>query len=286
MVPDWKTNQVFVSDLLWVRHLEIAHSLKRIFEKKHIGFGTIVNTADVWCRDFCPIQIRPGVFRQFVYQPSYLKGYEDRITPPDRCHLNFMADYRRVPLVLDGGNVVASTNRVMLTEQVFQENPNFTKHNIRRVLEEALEAECFFLPKPPYDPISHADGIVRFVHDDLLLVNDYSLVDPGYGRRLLTTLRKLRLNYELFPHGTHPEKGTDGVPSAIGLHLNFAAVEGLIILPTFGIPSDESAFSTLERIVSGTKIIPMQCEALAREGGVLNCVTFSVQRNLPLERKG
>jgi agmatine deiminase len=286
MVPDWNTNHVFISDLLWVRHPEIAHSMQSIFEKNHISFGTLRNTADVWARDYAPIQIRPDAFRQFTYHPSYLKCYEDRITPPERCRLDFMTDYRRVPLVLDGGNVVASTNRVILTEQVFKENPDRTVHEVRRILEEALEAECHFIPKQPYDPISHADGILRFINEDLLLVNDYSVAEPAYGRRLLAVLRKLGLNYELFPYAIDPEKGTDGVPSAVGVHLNFAAVEGLIVLPTFGVPSDESAVSTLERIVSRTKIIPLRCEALAREGGVLNCVSYSVRRNFPLEGKG
>ena len=38
-----------------------------------------------------------------------------------------------------------------------------------------------FIPQEPGDVTGHADGVVRFIDGDSVVVNDYRRVDPEYG---------------------------------------------------------------------------------------------------------
>jgi agmatine deiminase len=110
-----------------------------------------------------------------------------------------MHDYRREAVILDGGNVVASRTKVILTDKTYKENPSVERPRLRQRLEAVFQAECVFIPKEPYDVIGHADGVVRFISDDRVLINDYTLVDPGYGARLRRVLERAGLGVETLP---------------------------------------------------------------------------------------
>ena len=65
--------------------------------------------------------------------------------------------------------------------------------------EEVFQAECIFIPKQAGDDVGHSDGVVRFVAEDRVLINDYATVDPGYGTSLRTLLEKKGLEVETLP---------------------------------------------------------------------------------------
>jgi agmatine/peptidylarginine deiminase len=52
---------------------------------------------------------------------------------------------------------------------------------------------------------------------------------------------------------------------------------GLVLMSACGVPEDDVARRTLERLLPGSTVVPVRCEKLAREGGALNCVTWTVQ---------
>lgn len=186
MIPDWQTNRLFVSDRLEVKFPTLYAQLKSIFAEIEI----IPGTSDIWCRDYMPIQLGENTFCQFIYRPDYLKGYEHLATPPERCQLPFMENYESEPLVIDGGNVVASHTKVILTEKTYKENPIIERSRLRSRLEELFQADCIFIPKEPGDPIGHADGVVRFIAEDRVLISDYSILDPAYGDKLRALLER------------------------------------------------------------------------------------------------
>ena len=161
MIADWDTDHLFLSDRLENEEPALFTSLRSVL--KDVPIDIVPGTSDIWCRDYMPIQLAQDRFCQFVYSPDYLRGHEELITPPEKCRLPFMTSYRQEPLVLDGGNVVASRTKVILTDKIYQENPAVAR--LRRRLEELFGAECVFIPKEPYDPVGRSDGVVRFVSD-------------------------------------------------------------------------------------------------------------------------
>jgi len=66
-------NLVFISDRLPARHPALVEGLGRILADHGIPLRTIASTRDVWCRDYMPVQLAPGEFLQYRYEPDYLR---------------------------------------------------------------------------------------------------------------------------------------------------------------------------------------------------------------------
>jgi len=223
-----------------------------------------------------PVQVDENTFCQFVYDPDYLQGYDDLRTAPSFCRLKTMTNCRSVNLVLDGGNVVAAVNKVILTDKVFKENSAMSSKEVRRVLEEVLQAEVIVVPRPPHDPIGHADGVLRFLDEDTVVLNDFQGPEATYGRRLRSVLRQHGLECVPVPYFVE-DHVTDGIPSAVGCYVNYLRTEKLLILPVFGVARDDAVLRRFESLFSGTRIVPLPCTRLARQGGCLNCISWTTR---------
>jgi agmatine deiminase len=276
MIPDWETNHLFLADRLEERFPALLASLRSLLTGLTIDI--VPGTSDIWCRDYMPIQVGESSFCQFVYQPDYLREYRHLITPPKPCRLPFMSDHRHEPIVLDGGNVVASRNRVILTEKIYTENSSIERPRLRAKLEEVFQAECITIPKEPYDPVGHSDGVVRFVAEDRVLVNDYSGVDPAYGTRLRDLLEREGLEVETLPMFQEKSRRRPGdLPSAVGLYINYLRVGDVVVVPAFGRPEDEAALDKVRQVMPEARVFQLPCRSLAEEGGVLNCVSWTIK---------
>jgi agmatine deiminase len=276
VIPDWRTNQVYFSDRLRRRHPTVAASLEPVLRGAGTAVATIPKTKDIWCRDCMPVQVDEDTFCQFVYDPDYLRGYGHLKTPPESCRVPASSSCRSVRLVVDGGNVVPARNKVILTDKVFEENPAMSRKEVRRVLEEALEAECIVVPRPPHDPIGHADGVARFLDEDTVVLNDYQGPEANYGRRLRSVLRQHGLECVPVPYFVE-DHATDGIPSAAGCYVNYLRTDRVLILPAFGVARDDAGLRRFESLFPGTRIVPLLCARLARKGGCLNCISWTIR---------
>ena len=70
MIPDWDTNHLFLSDLLEKKYPDVFAGLRSVL--KDVPIEVIPCTADIWCRDFMPVQLDEDTFCKFVYAPDYL----------------------------------------------------------------------------------------------------------------------------------------------------------------------------------------------------------------------
>ena len=80
--------------------------------------------------------------------------------------------------MLDGGNVVHNGKVAIVTEKVWLDNPLLSKREIERAIISIGFEQVVMIPVEPDDNVGHADGIVRFLQSDLLLVNRYD--DPHF----------------------------------------------------------------------------------------------------------
>jgi agmatine deiminase len=280
MILDWDTDHLFLSDRLENEQPALIACLRSCLPG--VAIDIIPGTSDIWCRDYMPIQLDKDRFCKFVYTPDYLRGYEHLATPPEKCRLPFMTSYRQESLVLDCGNDVASRTKVILTDKVYKENPTIERPQLSKQLVELFEAECIFIPTEPGDGVGHADGVVRFVTEDRVLINDYSDVDPGYGMRLQRLLEKNGLEVDTLP--LFEEKGRrrrrDDLPSAVGLYINYLRVGGVVVLPGYGRDEDRAAVEKMRRVLPKAAVSVVPCRCLAEMGGVLNCVSWTIKANL------
>jgi len=168
MIPDWEHNCVFLAGMLRVRHQELHSSLLRILSAHRVEVRILENVRDIWAGDYCPIQIGPGKFVKFRYDPDYLRETPelktgDGVTKAFRG----LGSCRRSPIILDAGNVVGSRGRVILTEKIYKENRDISRAELRDRLRKLLQIDQLItIPREGYDPFSHADAMVRFIDED------------------------------------------------------------------------------------------------------------------------
>ncbi len=276
MIADHDTNVVFVADSLEGRFPDLFRGLKSILTDHGIPLRIIPGTRDIWCRDYMPIQVAEDRFVQFRYEPDYLRGkyrhlrLDGKIGPT----LPWVKNCVQCDIVLDGGNVVKWTNKVIMTEKVFVENPRWHRRELIAELERLLEVDrVILIPPEPGDVTGHADGVIRFVDEENVLVNDYRQIDCNYRRKLLRRVKRAGLKLVEMPY--RPDSGAhEGMPSAIGNYVNLLRLERILIMPIYELPEDECS----RRVVRRNGLIPtvesLNCRRLAVFGGALNCVTW------------
>jgi agmatine deiminase len=276
MITDNKTNFVYLSDKLENKYKNFFEGLKKEFIKNQVGFDILNGTNDIWAVDYMPIQIRHNKFVKFIYNPDYLKQkiWQKTITDVYKVCENINLPYIKSDIILDGGNVIKSKNAVILCEKVVLENKHYSKKRLICELEKLFEVDKIILiPYEKVDYIGHADGIVRFIDDNNVLLNDYSKTDNLLYNKLERIFKKEKLNMHYLPI-TFDKNQDEG--DATGLYINYLEVKNLIFLPVFNIKDDEPIIKKMEQIFSDRKVIPILSNDIARKGGVLNCITWNI----------
>jgi len=279
VIPDEQTNCVYFSELLLERFPGLAQKVTGYLLEAGVTVRWIPGTRDIWCRDYMPIQVAKDRFVQFVYRPDYLFNdeYKDTITPPEviRAVIPAGNTCEQSEIILDGGNVVRWSDKVIMTDKILKGLRGGQRAVRRQEIRELLELkELVVIPKEPYELYGHADGIVRFVDGVRVVVNDYSEVDPGYRERLLAALCRGGMEPAEIPYRPQETKGAG--QSAFGVYVNFLQTSNVILVPAFGLPEDAVVVKAFSELFPATPIQPVDCRDLAKEGGVLNCVSWNV----------
>src|SRR5262245_43506039 len=124
MMPDWRSNRVYLSSLLSRLQPRLWKGLTEQFARYRIDYRLEPDAPQIWVRDFLPVQVEENAFVAFRYQPDYLRGGYEDLLPPESVS-RFVAELgelRSSAIRLDGGNVIGSTTRAVLTEKVYQAN--------------------------------------------------------------------------------------------------------------------------------------------------------------------
>ncbi len=280
MISEQQTNEVFFSDLLPKRFGELYKEI--IFHLNHhnIPHQLIENTNDIWCRDYMPIQINSEEFVQFNFCPSYLwkfKKYQPTITATDKLVYKVTKKgFYKTAVKLDGGNVVKFDNKVILTDRVFEENKLYEFNELINELKELFRTDkVIIVPQLPGDFTGHADGMIRFVDGNKLIVNDFGNVGGNYYRSLKLSLLNTGFDIVELPYGVKNQKSsTDDT----GNYINFLEVKNLIFLPFYGCETDGLAHYEMKKHYKDRQIIPIYCNELTKHGGGLNCITWTIKQ--------
>lgn len=281
MINDYQTNVVYLAEGL--RHyMPLAENLFRALEDA--GMETLFlrhseSAKHVWVRDYMPLQLDEERFLLYRYAPDYLKNDPEYIPPYEIICRELPLKCKRAELVIDGGNVVKCGKRVIMTDKVFKENPGYTPECLRQLLEEAFECEICFIPWDRYEMFGHADGMVRYIGDDRVLLNNYVNFDSALRRRLLKALS---------PYFSIEELDFD-VPRRNKLswaYLNFLQVKNYIFVPGLNIPEDEMALEQIQMYYPQHSVVLVpDCLPVVRDGGALNCISWNIKTNSTNDRQ-
>ena len=272
MIIDSQTNKVFLAQGLL--HYKPAYTnLLKAFTMENINNALLPQTESVkhiWARDYMPIQLEQNKFLQYQYQPDYLKGYEDYIPNYNFICQELNLHCIKTNIVLDGGNVIKCGNKVIMTDKIFHENSHKEKTVLIKELEELFQAELVLIPWDRYEMYGHADGMVRYIRENIVLLNNYVDFDKYLRQRLLKILSAHFIIEEL-------EYGLTSDSKMSWAYLNFLQTEKCIFVPGLSCKEDQKAVEQIQQLYPQHKVILIEgCKDIVKDGGALNCISWNI----------
>ncbi len=288
MITDVGTDIIYFSGLLPKRHPAFFKRLSALLKLKGVKYELLPDTKDIWLRDYMPI-LRPAgverafadvedVFVLFKYNPSYLKTKKWRHTITDAAKVcqDIGIKPRIMDLVVDGGNIVRLGWKAIMTEQVYLENLRYRKSAVHAMLMDLLNVdELIMIPVEPGDPYGHADGCVRFVDKKRVLINEVLPGQKAFGKKLRGVLQKHDLQWIEMPYFNYIDH------SAVGNYINFLEAGDLILVPSYKnyeVTNNRAVDILSQAFGPDKKIIPVESTSVAKEGGVLNCISWGIRK--------
>lgn len=194
--PNWPEYCRTEGDLRTVYH-DLEHALRLL----HVDHQTLTREGhplDIWIRNWGSVE---GGY--FGFEPSYAKRMysEGAVKTAHDCLTEHLCQKpRTIPLLLDGGNLVHDGKVAILTEKILPDNPQFTRLELEETIVTLGFERVALISVEPEDLIGHADGILRFISPDVLLVNDHTgSTFEAYRRQLYGCRGRARLAAEIVP---------------------------------------------------------------------------------------
>jgi len=256
-----------------------------------------LHSGNEWCRDYMPVKATDDSFVLFKYCPAYLIGrssYEKTI--PDQLaicnHFSIPVVENKVQdIIMDGGAIEIYGKKAMISDRVFHEN-NCTWQKGTPTIYNRIKLllrldELIVVPSDPWDFTGHVDGLVRFINDSEVLINDYS----GMDQQIRNESKFVQEKYHLWKYNFEQTLSNAGLKAisltctvhqnksdkaATGVYMNFLKLDDKIIMPEFK-DQDENNKKAARILKSAyeREVIPVETTLLSEEGGIINCVTWT-----------
>ena len=289
-ITDEKTSKLYISSLIDTVYGGLDVGVRSILKSGIMGFCSkcelLVNTRDVWARDYMPIQLTDNVFLGYTYNPDYLKDDPECVTNWQLHHVRTQRQSARnehlnlnvvqMPIILDGGNVVKAivNNKpcIIMCDKVLEDN---------HVNEEDFQSwwDCWWkdnfngtemglvlLPWEGCDinPIGHADGMVRYIEDGRILMTNYADYDKiykeGHSNEIKEALTDAHFDVVPLSYLDKFDYEKDKTFRLLFKHtwcyINYLQVGNRILVPSLGYePLDKEAIRQIDQAFNATKHI-------------------------------
>jgi len=278
MIPDWKTNKVYYSFQSTYDFKSELKGLQVAVKRNSYECAHIAGTKDYYCRDFMPIQLTKNEFIQFKFQPDYLINRPDRrdfVTDTNNVFKKnrFLENLQIInsEIILDGGNIIKSGNKVIITDKVAEDN-NVTIEQIRPELEKILQVKVVIIPSYPDEETGHADGIIRFLDENTVLTVSIEDEIKDWKEKLIYELERADLKLISLPTAKSQEQDWR--------YINYLHVGKTIIVPSFknNRDSDIIILPFMKELFQkyGYKMESIDADGISKNGGILNCFTWNI----------
>ena len=248
---------------------------------EHLGIEhhELPNTNDYWCRDYMPVHLCNGMYSSYNYNPDYLQDEPQYITDQKAACLSIdIKMLTDMGIIFDGGNYVRCGGKIVLTDKVLMENASYPLADLLHHLQMALGGEIVLLPWDMNDRCGHADGMVAYLGDGRILLNNYRQMQGEDDAFYIRLKKILEAHFEVIELTYNCRPSIDS-----WCYLNYLEVPGGVLLPclskSFSCTNDKPATETFKNIFPNSEIIPIYARPLIKNGGALHCVTWEYYAN-------
>ena len=120
-----------------------------------------------------------------------------------------------------------------MTDRVFKDNPIYERKQLIKKLYELLQVDkIYFVPEQPDDFTGHSDGMVRFIDEHTVIINDYKQEKEEFHRAFEIAIHNTGLDYITISYNVDDNKSND---HANGDYINYLQMANTVIIPTFNL---------------------------------------------------
>ena len=273
-------------------------------ESKYINRDNIrifsVPVNDVWARDCGPIFIRKkdNGENQYAITNWEYNAWGEKYPPfdCDNALPEWFSETFRLPsfkpgMILEGGSIETNGEGLFLTtESVLlnkNRNPDLSKKEIELRLRDYLGAEKIIWLKNGLagdDTDGHIDDLSRFLNTNTVLTmlcDDEEDVNYDVLQQNFEILKRAKnqydepLNIETLPLPKTRIEGTtvDGSEYVPASYANFYIANGVVLVPVYNSPHDETALNLFEKYFPKRNVIGINCTDLVWGQGSIHCIT-------------
>ncbi len=236
------------------------------------------NVYDIWVRDFTTVNpLNPVQFKYTWASMTEQESIEVQNSFNDFAN-QYEIERATTNFLLDGGNLVDNYSGKVITTTRFMEDNNLTYEEAKQELQNLLGATEVAIIEPDEEVLAHSDGMVSWIDENVLLINDYS--DYPFFRNMVmnelksafptSTIIEVPVQYT-----TNPPGEWDGFESACGVNINSTVTFNNIYVPTFGMSHDQQVIDIIKQNTS-KNVIEINAEGVCSMGGSVRCLTWQL----------
>jgi agmatine/peptidylarginine deiminase len=233
---------------------------------------------DIWIRDFATVNPLNPV--QFKYTQASMTQQESvEVQNSFQAFANqYYIQKSTTSLLLDGGNIVDNYAGKVITTTRFMEDNGLNYLEAKQELMSLLNATETAILEPDEEVLAHSDGMVMWLDENTLLVNDYSS-DTAFRELVMDELAASFPNtaiIEVPVQYTQNKPGQwDGFESACGINLNSVLTFKNIYVPIYNMSHDQQVVNIIQQNTT-KNVITINTEGVCSMGGGVRCLTWQL----------
>lgn len=247
----------------------------------------------IWCRDYGPWTVYSDDIDSL-----YLVDWKyNRPRPNDDAIPGVLATYKNYPLyqttvspynlINTGGNfMVDGQGTGFASKLVINENPTQTNASIDTIMKKFMGLKRYIkMDVLPYDEIHHIDMHMKLLDEETILVGQYPQ-GVADGPQIEANLQYILNNFQTCygrpyrivripmppdANGQYPHQGGD-----YRTYTNSLIVNKTVIIPTYQLQYDSTAFRIYREAMPGYKIVGINSNQIITALGTIHCITKEI----------
>lgn len=247
----------------------------------------ILPTDDIWVRDYGPIvgldERGEQVCVKAVFDPlpTYPQTQDNAMALRWAAHEELPV--RRLDLHIEGGNIWSDgAGTLIVADQVYHSNPGLTYEALAEKLGSIFDLQkLIVIPRLEREETGHVDLVCKLASADTVLVSAPKLMlNSANLRTAAETFRREKNasgeSYRVLELPVPPLYLNWGLWRVWRTYTNALTVNGRVLVPVFGVPSDDAALRVYEQAMPKHEIIPIDSRIGANGGGAVHCLTKEI----------
>ncbi|HCX99583.1 MAG TPA: hypothetical protein DG754_05530, partial [Bacteroidales bacterium] len=257
------------------------------------------NFNSVWVRDYGP----QSIYLNGTNELAFVDWVYNRPRPSDDVIPSVIANELGIPiyqmtqspnrLTTTGGNFMADGfGNGYSSKLVLDENNSLSESQIDGIKSSYMGIDPYIkMTNLPYDGIHHIDMHMKLLDEETLLVGQYP-TGVSDGPQIETNLNYILNNFQT-PYGRPykvvripmPPDENGRYPSNYSDYLtytNATILNGLILVPIYGLPQDNEALEVYREAMPGYKVVGINMRNVIPASGAIHCITREIAANDPI----